>query len=115
VFAYAGAYRPRRLPRAALQRTGLARLGAIAAKSALAFAKINGRIARVAPHQDLGRATFNALAAAGTSAQKIVFCQRPGRTQQPWAFREAATKKIASASEISHEGEGNAGRVPGKK
>jgi hypothetical protein len=79
VFTDAGTNRPRRLAVYRPQRTGRARLRAVAAKRAFAFAKIDGWIATIAGDDDVGRTVYKAFAAATAGAQKIVFRLCPGR------------------------------------
>ncbi len=68
MFADAGTNRPRLLVVYLSQSAGRARLHAVAAKRAFAFAKIDGGIAALAGDDDAGRTVCKALAAAAACA-----------------------------------------------
>jgi len=62
-----------------LNRAGLAGAGAITAKAAAGLAEINNRIAAVSANNFFS-ACSDAVAAACTAFQKVVFLNAPGRT-----------------------------------
>ena len=63
----------------AAQSLGLASADTVAAKSAFADAEIDGRIAAVTHHENMGRADFEAVVAARATIDEVGFQQRPGR------------------------------------